>query len=59
MAAAKTFIIERTGANGTAEKIELKAERGDQDPASTRVTFYDGETVIASFINVQGWYPKT
>lgn len=55
--AAKTFIVERSSGNGI-EKLEIKAERGEQEQGSSRVTFYSGENAIASFINIQGWYEK-
>ncbi len=50
----KTFIVERGE-----EKLEVEADRGVQEEAGTRVTFYKGEDAVASFINIQGWYPKT
>ena len=57
--ALKTFVVERGGA----DKVEVKAERAEQDTASTRVTFYNGtgdaRTEVGSFINVQGWYEKS
>lgn len=54
--AQKTFIVER--GNGQKDK-EVKAVRGEQDPGSTRVTFYDEkDQSCGSFINVQGWYEK-
>lgn len=52
--APKTFIVERSAG----DKVEIKAERAEQDAASTRVTFYTGETAVGSFINVQSWYEK-
>lgn len=50
--ALKTFVVERS--SGT--EVRVQAERGEQDAASTRVTFYIGDTPVASFINVSGWY---
>jgi hypothetical protein len=52
--AAKTFIVER----GPQDKVEVQAERGEQDTGSSRVTFYNGEEAVGSFINIQAWYPK-
>lgn len=49
-----TFVVER----GSGEKIEVEAERAEQDAASTRVSFYNGEECVGSFINVQAWYVK-
>lgn len=51
------FVVERS----TGQPIEIEAERGEQDAASSRVTFYDaaeGGKPVGSFINVQGWYQK-
>lgn len=55
----KTFIVERANPNGGVDEIEVKADRAEQDADSTRVTFYDGDDAVASFINIQGWYPTT
>lgn len=54
MAASKTFIVER----GPDDKIEVKAEKAVQADDSSRITFYDGDNAVASFINIQGWYEK-
>lgn len=49
-----TFVVERA----VGDKIEISAERAVQDNGSTRVTFYNGEDAVGSFINIQAWYPK-
>ena len=60
--AAKTFIVERNNAGGETGTVEIKAERGEQEAGSTRVTFYNGSgdkaEAVASFINIQAWYEK-
>ena len=56
--AAKTFIVSRNDAQGKLEEIEIKAERAEQQEG-TRVTFFNGDEPVASFINIQGWYEKT
>lgn len=53
----KTFIVERSTGSGV-EKIEVQAERAEQDTGSSRITFFTGTDAVASFINVQGWYQK-
>lgn len=53
--ALKTFVVERD-ANRT---IEIKAERAEQDAASSRVTFFIGDNAVGSFINIQGYYIKS
>lgn len=53
----KKWIVERSGD----DKVEVEAVRAVQDSRSTRVTFYssaDDNSVVASFINTQAWYPK-
>lgn len=55
--ASKTFVVERN--NGSAvEKVEVQAERGEQETGSTRVTFFSGTDSVASFINISAWYVK-
>jgi len=57
--AAKTWIVERQSPSGQVEKTEVKAERAEAEGGgSTRVTFYNGDQPVASFINTQGWYEK-
>ena len=53
MAATKrNFVVVQS--DGT--KVNINAERAEQDKASSRVTFYNGEESVASFINIQSWY---
>lgn len=48
-----TFTVERTA---DAPPINVEADRAEQEPNSTRVTFYKGDKAVGSFINVQAWY---
>lgn len=58
--AAKTFVVQQTGADGKQVEIEVKAERAETEGnGSTRVTFFNGDEPVASFINLQGWYEKS
>lgn len=52
--AEKTYIV--TPLDG--EPVEVKADRGEQDSNSTRVTFYKGDETVASFINIRSWHEK-
>lgn len=52
--AAKTFIVERSAG----DTVEVTAERGEQNSNDSRVTFYNGDETVASFINVQAWFEK-
>lgn len=55
MAAAKnTYVIKQ--ADGT--EIEVEGTRAEQDKASTRVTIFDGDDQVGSFINTQSWHRK-
>jgi hypothetical protein len=52
--ASKTFVVLRS--DGT--QVEITATRAEQEPQSSRVTFYDGDNQVGSFINVQAWHVK-
>lgn len=52
------YVVER--ASGAA--VEIEADGADQDPASSRVTFFQEaegkKKQVGSFINVNAWYIK-
>ena len=51
--AGKTKYVVETSAGKT---VEVTAERAEQDASSTRVTFFDGDQQVGSFIHVSAWY---
>lgn len=61
MPAKKTFVVERNNPeNGKLEQFEVQAERAETEGGgSSRVTFYNGDEPVASFINTQGWHEKS
>jgi hypothetical protein len=55
--ATKTFLVERL-IGSSLEKIEVQATKGEQETGTSRVTFYNGDEAVGSFINIQAWYEK-
>lgn len=41
------------------ESIEVEAERMQLDEQRARVTFYDGDEVVATFVGVNSAYPAS